>query len=488
MANRVTVIGGGLAGSEAAWQVARRGIPVRLYEMRPVKSTPAHHTGNLAELVCSNSLRGAQLDQAPGLLKEEMRRLGSLIMQAADASAIPAGSALAVDREEFSRRVTEAILNHPLIEVIREEVTEPPADGPVIIATGPLTSDALSRWIRAFTGEEYLAFFDAAAPIVTYESLDLSKLFRASRYGKGSGDDYLNSPMTREQYEAFWQALVEAERHVPHDFERGLFFEGCLPIEEMARRGPDTLRYGPLKPVGLVDPRTGKEPYAVVQLRRDNRYGTLYNLVGFQTSLKWGEQKRVFRMIPGLENAEFARYGVMHRNTFICSPKILKPTMQTRKRPDLFFAGQITGVEGYIESAATGIVAGINAARLVRGEEPVAFPPETAHGALTRYITEAHPDHFQPMNIAFGLLPPLPRRVRDPRRRRLLMAERALKALEGFAPARLPETAPVIAGGGPAGSAAGARAPATPAAREAPAAPGRASTRPAETPTPVPGR
>ncbi|HEY8552117.1 MAG TPA: FADH(2)-oxidizing methylenetetrahydrofolate--tRNA-(uracil(54)-C(5))-methyltransferase TrmFO [Thermaerobacter sp.] len=488
MANRVTVIGGGLAGSEAAWQVARRGIPVRLYEMRPVKSTPAHHTGNLAELVCSNSLRGAQLDQAPGLLKEEMRRLGSLIMQAADASAIPAGSALAVDREEFSRRVTEAILNHPLIEVIREEVTEPPADGPVIIATGPLTSDALSRWIREFTGEEYLAFFDAAAPIVTYESLDLSKLFRASRYGKGSGDDYLNSPMTREQYEAFWKALVEAERHVPHDFEQGLFFEGCLPIEEMARRGPDTLRYGPLKPVGLIDPRTGKEPYAVVQLRRDNRYGTLYNLVGFQTSLKWGEQKRVFRMIPGLENAEFARYGVMHRNTFICSPKILKPTMQTRKRPDLFFAGQITGVEGYIESAATGIVAGINAARLVRGEEPVAFPPETAHGALTRYITEAHPDHFQPMNIAFGLLPPLERRVRDPRRRKLLMAERALKALEGFAPARLPETVPAVAGGGPAGTPAGTPAAVAPAGEDASAAGGRASTRPAETPTPVPGR
>ena len=440
MTTRVTVIGGGLAGSEAAWQVARRGVPVRLYEMRPVKTTPAHHTDRLAELVCSNSLRGAQLDQAPGLLKEEMRRLGSLIMAAADASAIPAGSALAVDREEFSRRVTEAIAQHPLIEVVRQEVTEPPAEGPVIIATGPLTSDALSAWIREFTGEEYLSFYDAAAPIVTYESLDLSKMYRASRYGKGSGDDYLNCPMTKEEYEAFWEALVHAERHVPHDFEQGLYFEGCLPIEEMARRGPDTLRFGPLKPVGLPDPRTGREPYAVVQLRRDNRYGTLYNMVGFQTSLKWGEQKRVFRMIPGLENAEFARYGVMHRNTFICSPKVLLPTMQTRRRPDLFFAGQITGVEGYIESAATGIVAGVNAARLVRGEEPVAFPPETAHGALTRYITEAHPEHFQPMNIAFGLLPPLERRVRDARRRKLLMAERALAALEAFAPARLPET------------------------------------------------
>lgn len=434
----VTVIGGGLAGSEAAWQVAQRGIPVRLFEMRPKRTTPAHHTDRLAELVCSNSLRGAQLEQAPGLLKEEMRRLGSLIMQAADASAIPAGSALAVDRDEFAQRVTEAIEGHPLIEVVREEVTEPPSEGPVIIATGPLTSDALAAWIRDFTGEEALAFFDAAAPIVTYESLDLSKIYRASRYGKGSGDDYLNCPMTKEEYEAFWEELVRAERHVPHDFEQGLVFEGCLPIEEMARRGKDTLRFGPLKPVGLPDPRTGREPYAVVQLRRDNRYGTLYNLVGFQTSLKWGEQKRVFRMIPGLENAEFARYGVIHRNTFINSPRVLRPTMQTRKRPDLFFAGQITGVEGYIESAATGIVAGINAARLVRGEEPVVFPPETAHGALTRYITEADPRHFQPMNIAFGLLPPLERRVRDARKRRLLLAQRALEALAAFEPARPP--------------------------------------------------
>jgi methylenetetrahydrofolate--tRNA-(uracil-5-)-methyltransferase len=426
----LTVIGGGLAGCEAAWQAAQRGVPVRLYEMRPVRPTPAHKTDRLAELVCSNSLRGAELDQAAGLLKEEMRRLGSLILQAADAHRLPAGTALAVDREGFAAAVTRAIAEHPLIELVREEVTAIPDEGPVVIATGPLTSDALAEAIRRFTGEEYLSFFDAASPIVSADSIDMSKVFRASRYGRG--EDYLNCPMTEEEYEAFWQALVKAEVAERHDFEREMVFEGCLPIEEMARRGRDTLRFGPLRPVGLVDPRTGRQPYAVVQLRQDNAAGTLYNLVGFQTGLKWGEQRRVFRLIPGLERAEFERYGVIHRNTFIKSPRILLPTLQTRRRPDLFFAGQITGVEGYVESAATGIVAGINASRLLQGLEPVVFPPETAVGALCRYITHADPDHFQPMNIAFGLLPPPERRIRDKRRRKLYLARRALAALDRF--------------------------------------------------------
>lgn len=433
-APEITVIGAGLAGSEAAWQAARRGVRVRLYEMRPVRKTAVHVTGHFAELVCSNSLRGASLENAVGLLKEEMRRLGSLIMAQADAHAVPAGGALAVDREGFSAGVTAALESHPLVTVIREEVPAIPPDGIVVVATGPLTSPAMSQSILQFTGEKYLSFYDAASPIVTYESIDHSKVYRASRYGKGEGDEYLNCPLTREEYEAFWQALVTAEVAMPHnpEDEEVRFFEGCLPVEEMARRGRDTLRFGPMKPVGLPDPRTGKEPYAVVQLRQDNAAATLYNMVGFQTSLKWGEQQRVFRMIPGLERAEFVRYGVIHRNTYIKSPRVLLPTLQTRARRDLFFAGQLTGVEGYVESAAGGLVAGINAARLALGLEPVVFPPETAIGALMRYITSADPDTFQPMNITFGLMPPLDRPVRDKRARARALAERALARLAAF--------------------------------------------------------
>ncbi|MCG0237960.1 MAG: methylenetetrahydrofolate--tRNA-(uracil(54)-C(5))-methyltransferase (FADH(2)-oxidizing) TrmFO [Firmicutes bacterium] len=434
MPPEITVIGAGLAGSEAAWQAAQRGVRVTLYEMRPRVSTGMHQTDQFAELVCSNSFRANSLENAVGLLKEEMRRMGSLIMAMADAHRVPAGGALAVDRHAFSAAVTRALMEHPNIRIVREEVREIPPDGIVIIATGPLTSGALAEAIRRFTGEEYLAFYDAAAPIVVADSIDMEKVFRASRYGKGQGDEYLNCPMTREEYMRFYEALLTAEKAIPHNPEdlKITYFEGCLPIEEMARRGPDTLRFGPLKPVGLRDPRTGKEPYAVVQLRQDNAAASHYNMVGFQTSLKWGEQQRVFRMIPGLENAEFARYGVMHRNTFIKSPKVLLPTLQTRKRPTLFFAGQITGVEGYVESAAGGLVAGINAARLALGLEPLAFPPETALGALPRYITEADPDNFQPMNIAFGLLPPPPVRTRDKRAARRIVSERALQVLENF--------------------------------------------------------
>ncbi|MFO7172311.1 MAG: methylenetetrahydrofolate--tRNA-(uracil(54)-C(5))-methyltransferase (FADH(2)-oxidizing) TrmFO [Bacillota bacterium] len=434
MPPEITVIGAGLAGSEAAWQAAQRGVRVTLYEMRPRVSTGMHQTDQFAELVCSNSFRANSLENAVGLLKEEMRRMGSLIMAMADAHRVPAGGALAVDRHAFSAAVTRALMEHPNIRIVREEVREIPPDGIVIIATGPLTSGALAEAIRRFTGEEYLAFYDAAAPIVVADSIDMEKVFRASRYGKGQGDEYLNCPMTREEYMRFYEALLTAEKAIPHNPEdlKITYFEGCLPIEEMARRGPDTLRFGPLKPVGLRDPRTGKEPYAVVQLRQDNAAASHYNMVGFQTSLKWGEQQRVFRMIPGLENAEFARYGVMHRNTFIKSPKVLLPTLQTRKRPTLFFAGQITGVEGYVESAAGGLVAGINAARLALGLEPLVFPPETALGALPRYITEADPDNFQPMNIAFGLLPPPPVRTRDKRAARRIVSERALQVLENF--------------------------------------------------------
>lgn len=434
MKPQITVIGAGLAGSEAAWQAARRGLSVRLFEMRPKVSTGVHQTDQFAELVCSNSLRGAGLENAPGLLKEEMRRLGSVIMQAADSNFVPAGGALAVAREGFAAAVTEAVSKHPNIEVVREEVTKIPDEGIVVVASGPLTSPALAESIRQFTGEKYLSFYDAAAPIVTSESLDMTKVFRMSRYGKGEGDDYLNCPMDKEQYDRFVSELVQAEKAIPHnpEDEKVCFFEGCLPVEEMARRGHDVLRFGPLKPVGLTDPRTGRRPYAVVQLRQDNAAGTLYNLVGFQTSLKWGEQKRVFQLIPGLEGAEFARLGVIHRNTFINSPKVLLPTGQTRARQNLFFAGQMTGVEGYVESAAGGLVAGINAARLVRGEELVTFPETTAHGALLHYITHADPEHFQPMNIAFGLLPPLGEQIRDKKARKLAQAERALQTLTRF--------------------------------------------------------
>lgn len=433
----LVVVGGGLAGCEAAWQAAERGLRVELYEMRPGRMTPAHRTAALAELVCSNSLRGASLENAPGLLKEEMRRLGSLVMAAADAHRVPAGGALAVDREGFSACITEAVSTHPRIRLRREEVTRLPGDpgGPsaplAVVATGPLTSDALAAAIRAFTGSEYLYFYDAAAPIVTADSIDPQRVFRASRYGKGEGDAYLNCPLTREEYLRFREALTAAEQAPRHDFDRTPFFEGCLPVEEMARRGEDTLRFGPMKPVGLTDPRTGVTPYAVVQLRPDNREGTLYNLVGFQTTLKWGEQVRVFRMIPGLGRAEFVRLGVVHRNLFINSPRLLEATLRARSRPGLFFAGQMTGVEGYVESAASGLVAGINAARVAGGKAPLAFPRETATGALCHYITTADPATFQPMNVAFGLLPPLAEPVRRSERKRRL-AERALQALEGF--------------------------------------------------------
>ena len=425
------VIGGGLAGSEAAWQAARRGVSALLYEMRPLKMTPAHRTGNFAELVCSNSLRGASLENAVGLLKEEMRRLGSIIMECADSHRVPAGGALAVDREGFARAVTEAVAGHPLIEVRREEVVRIPEGLPAVIATGPLTSDALAGAIREFTGEEYLSFYDAAAPVVTRESIDDSIVFRASRYGKGE-EAYLNCPMSEAEYGAFWEALVGAEKHPLREFEEGRFFEGCLPVEEMARRGRETLLFGPLKPVGLKDPRTGRQPHAVVQLRQDDAAGTLYNLVGFQTNLKWPEQKRVFRMIPGLPNAEFERFGAMHRNSFLCSPAVLEATLQARRDPRIFFAGQVTGVEGYVESASNGLVAGINAARLVRGLPPLVFPDETAVGSLCRYITSADRKTFQPMNVAFGLMPPLGGRVRDKRAKKAMMSERALRSLEQF--------------------------------------------------------
>lgn len=426
----VTVVGAGLAGSEAAWQIARQGVRVRLYEMRPRKQTPAHHTDKFAELVCSNSLRANELTNAVGILKEEMRQLDSVIIRSADACAVPAGSALAVDRDAFAQRVTDAITGHPLIEVIREEVTEIP-DGIVVIATGPLTSPALSEKLRELTGEEYLYFYDAAAPIVERDSIDFSKVFFASRYGKGEAA-YINCPMTKEEFDRFYEALVTAETVPLKEFEKAIYFEGCMPIEVIAKRGKDTIRFGPMKPVGLVDPRTGTEPYAVVQLRQDNAAGTLYNIVGFQTHLKWGEQKRIIRMIPGLENAEIVRYGVMHRNTYLNSPKLLRPTYQFKGRDNLFFAGQITGVEGYVESAASGLIAGINAGRLARGLEPVVFPPETAMGSMARYITEADPRNFQPMNANFGLFPPLAQKVRDKRARNLAHAERALAAIREF--------------------------------------------------------
>jgi len=425
-----------LAGSEAAWQLARRGVKVELYEMRPHRSTPAHTTGWFAELVCSNSLRAEALTNAVGLLKEEARRLGSLIMACADAHRVPAGGALAVDRERFAAAVTEKLTAEPLVTIHREEVRTLPPDGPVILATGPLTSGALAESIRELTGHEYLYFFDAVAPIVTLDSIDQSRVFRSSRYDKGE-PAYLNCPMTREEYERFWEALVTAGRAPLKAFERETHFEGCLPVEIIAARGRDTLLYGPLKPVGLVDPRTGERPYAVVQLRQDNREGTLYNLVGFQTNLKWGEQKRVFRLIPGLENAEFVRYGVMHRNTYINAPLLLKPTLQCRKRPELFVAGQLSGVEGYVESAAAGLVAGINAARLIQGREPLVFPPETAHGALINYIVTADPRNFQPMNVNFGLFPPLPgKRIRRKQERNLAHARRALETLQEWLAAK----------------------------------------------------
>lgn len=429
--SKVTIIGAGLAGSEAAWQVAEAGFDVELLEMRPQVMSPAHHTDQFAELVCSNSLRGAAIENAVGLLKEEMRQLNSLIMKAADDSKLPAGGALAVDRDAFSKFITKTLSNHPRVKVLKGEVTEIPQAAPLIIASGPLTSPNLSEAIGRITGNDYLYFYDAAAPILVGESLNMEKIYRASRYGKGD-DDYLNCPMTKAEYEHFWQELTNAETTPVKSFEKAIFFEGCMPVEEMASRGIDTLRFGPLKPVGLEHPVTGELPYAVIQLRQDNFAATLYNIVGFQTHLKWPEQERVFRLIPGLEKAEFVRLGVMHRNTFINSPKVLSSTMQMASNENIFFAGQITGVEGYVESAASGLVAGMNAGRLLAGKKPVIFPAETAHGALCQYITNANSKHFQPMNINFGLLPPWEERIRDKKVKNGLIAQRSLDALKQF--------------------------------------------------------
>ncbi|TKI54949.1 FADH(2)-oxidizing methylenetetrahydrofolate--tRNA-(uracil(54)-C(5))-methyltransferase TrmFO [Brevibacillus antibioticus] len=426
----ITVVGAGLAGSEAAWQIAQAGVKVKLYEMRPKTQTPAHHTDKFAELVCSNSLRANTLTNAVGVLKEEMRRLNSVIIDAADRCAVPAGGALAVDRHEFAAHVTDAVRNHPLVEVISEEITEIP-DGIVVIATGPLTSPALSTKLKELTGEEYLYFYDAAAPIIEKDSIDMNKVFVASRYDKGEAA-YLNCPMTEEEFNRFYDALISAETVPLKEFEKEIFFEGCMPIEVLAKRGHKTMTFGPMKPVGLVDPRTGKKSYAVVQLRQDNSAATLYNIVGFQTHLKWPDQKRVFSLIPGLENCEIVRYGVMHRNTFINSPKLMKPTYQYKDRETLFFAGQMTGVEGYVESAASGLLAGINAARFAKGEELIELPPETIMGSMARYITTADPKHFQPMNANFGLVPEWPERIRDKRLKNEKLAERALDTIQNF--------------------------------------------------------
>ena len=419
---RAAVIGAGLAGSEAAWQLAKRGVDVTLYEMKPKRMSPAHKSPLFAELVCSNSLRSDRLQNAVGLLKEEMRQLDSLVMRAADKARVPAGGALAVDRESFSGYITEALRGDPHVTVVEEEITGIP-EGPVIIATGPLTSDALAESIAALPGMSTLHFFDAAAPIVMAESLDMNKVFRASRYGRG--DDYLNCPMDKEQYDAFVEALLTAETAPVHGFEENMVFEGCMPVESMARRGHMVLAFGPMKPVGLPDPRTGREAYAIVQLRQDDAAGSMYNLVGFQTRLKFGEQKRVFGMIPGLENAEFARYGVMHRNTFLHSPGLLDSTYQMISRPGTYFAGQMTGVEGYVESAASGLMAGLALAARLNGREPVDFGTATAIGALAHYISTPNAD-FQPMNITFGLIDPLEKRVRNKAQRYELISERAI--------------------------------------------------------------
>ena len=423
----ITIIGGGLAGCEAAWQAAQRGIRVNLVEMKPVRFSPAHHSPDLGELVCSNSLRGESLENAVGLLKDELRRCGSLVMAAADATRVPAGGALAVDRAHFSRFITERIERHPLIAVQRGEVTTIPDEGIVIIASGPLTSDALAGAIGTCTGP-YLYFYDAIAPIIEASSIDMGKVFRASRYGKGDGDDYLNCPLDAAEYDALVTALLEGEKVPTRDFEKAVHFEGCMPVEEMAERGRETLRFGPLKPVGLTDPRTGVEPHAVVQLRLENREGSMYNLVGFQTKLTWPEQRRIFRMIPGLEEAEFVRLGSMHRNTFINAPALLLPSFQLKQEPRLFFAGQISGVEGYVESAASGFLAGINAARFAAGGPAAVPPPTTALGALVGHITTASPAGFQPMNVNYGLFPALPGKVKKKERRQRL-AERALTDL-----------------------------------------------------------
>ena len=426
----ITIIGGGLAGCEAAWQAARQGVQVELFEMKPEKFSPAHHLPGLGELVCSNSLRGDSLDNAVGLLKEELRRLGSLFMEAAEATRVPAGGALAVDREQFSAYITEKVVSHPLIRVCHGEVASIPAEGLVVVASGPLTSEPLAAAIGSLAGQ-YLYFYDAIAPIITADSIDRGTVFAASRYGKGDGDDYLNCPFSAEAYEAFIDALLAGEKVPAKDFEKVIHFEGCMPVEEMASRGRETLRFGPMKPVGLDDPRTGREAHAVVQLRKENRDATMYNLVGFQTKLTWPEQRRIFRMIPGLEGAEFVRLGSMHRNTFINAPALLQPSFQLKSDQRIFFAGQITGVEGYVESAGSGFLAGLNAARVARGEEPLLPPATTALGALVHHVTNADVKHFQPMNVNYGLFPEIPGKIKKKDRRQKL-AERALADLDDW--------------------------------------------------------
>lgn len=429
--NHVTVIGAGLAGSECAWQLAQRGVAVTLREMKPEKKTPAHVTDYFAELCCSNSLRGAGLENAVGLLKEELRRLNSLIMRCADATAVPAGGALAVDRDGFARMVTETIFSHPNITMIPGEVTSIP-EGDVVIASGPLTSDPLADAIaEKLGGGTTLNFFDAAAPLVACDSVDMDSAYFASRYDKGT-PDYINCPMTKEEYQTFWQALIAAEEAEVHGFEDKSVFEGCMPVEVMARRGEDTLRFGPLKPRGLIDPKTGKEPYAVVQLRRDNADGSIYNLVGFQTHLKWPEQRRVFTMIPALRNAQFLRYGVMHRNTYLDSPRLLDRYYRLKAEPRIAFAGQMTGVEGYVESCASGFLAGVELARRLNGQTPIDFPAETAIGALGLYVSNGSVGDFQPMNINFGIIPPLDHRVKGKRNKNAELSQRSLEILEGI--------------------------------------------------------
>ncbi len=443
---KVVVVGGGLAGSEAAWQAARLGVPVRLCEMRPGRQTLAHRTGELAELVCSNSLKSLEISTPHGVLKREMEALGSLVLRTALATRVPAGGALAVDREAFARAMTRAVSSHPLIEIVREEVPEIPAGGAVVIAAGPLPSDSLAASIAAFAGGGSLYFFDAIAPIVDAETIDRSVAFPASRYGKGGGEDYLNCPMTKEEYERFLDELLRGEKASLHEADSTPFFEGCLPVEEMARRGRDTLRFGPMKPVGLRDPRTGRRPHAVVQLRQDDRAAEHYSMVGFQTQLRRPEQKRIFRTIPGLGAAEFVRLGQIHRNAYVNAPRVLRETLETRARQGLFFAGQISGVEGYTESAATGLLAGINAARRLLGLDAVAPPPDTMVGALCRYVSAAAPEGYQPANVSFGLLPEAPETARRKKDRREARGGRAIRSMEAWV-AALP--LPAAAGAAP---------------------------------------
>lgn len=431
MEKKVIVIGAGLAGSEAAWQLAKRGVNVDLYEMRPKKMTPAHKTQNFAELVCSNSLRANNITNAVGLLKEEMRRLDSLIIRCADATQVPAGGALAVDRDKFSEMITETIKNHPNINVIEEELTQiPKGDIPVVVATGPLTSDALSQDIRTYTKQEGLYFYDAAAPIIEKDSIDMNKVYLKSRYDKGEAA-YLNCPMTKDEFFNFYNALITAEAAPLKEFEKEIYFEGCMPFEEMAKRGEKTLLFGPMKPVGLEDPKTDKRPYAVVQLRQDNSEGTLYNIVGFQTHLKWGEQKRIINMIPGLENANIVRYGVMHRNTYLNSPQLLEKTYKLKEEKNIYFAGQMTGVEGYVESAASGIVAALNAL-YNQEDKQIIFPTETMIGAMANYIVDNTSKNFQPINANFGIIKPLPERIKDKKEKYERYANRSLEILENF--------------------------------------------------------